>query len=63
MSRAGNVLIFNDTEKICKTDEKLKSAIKNSSLNQKLILEEDEFGVPSKEVYSDNENVFYAYTV
>jgi len=39
MSREENVGIFKDTEKFCKTNQILINAIKESSLNQNLILE------------------------
>ena len=39
--REDNVKIFADTEKLCKTNEKLMNAIEMSNKNQKLILEEN----------------------
>ncbi len=57
MSREENVIIFNETEAICKTDEKLKDAIKQSSASQRLILEADEFSAPTREKYSDKAKV------
>lgn len=41
MSREENIEIFNDTEKLCKTNSVLIQAWKESSLKQKLILEND----------------------
>ena len=57
MSREENVIIFNETEKICKTNEKLKEAIKQSSAGQRLILETDEFSAPTRERFSDKAEV------
>ena len=42
MSREDNIRIFKDTEKLCKTNQTLVKAWKNSSENQKLFLEKDE---------------------
>ena len=57
MSREENVQIFNETEKICKSDDKLKNAIKYSSSHQKLILETDEYSDPIRELYSEKAKV------
>ena len=42
MSREDNIRIFKDTEKLCKTNQALLKAWKDSSANQKLFLEKDE---------------------
>ena len=42
MSREDIIRIFKDTEKLCKTNQTLVEAWKNSSANQKLFLEKDE---------------------
>lgn len=57
MSRGENIQIFNDTEKICKSDNRLKEAIKNATSEQKLILEMDEFSAPTREVYAEKAKV------
>lgn len=57
MSREENVIIFNETQKICKTDEKLKEAIKQSSVGQRLILETDEFSAPTRERFLNKAKV------
>lgn len=41
MSREDNIEIFRDTEKLCKTNPLLIQAWKESSANQKLILENE----------------------
>lgn len=57
MSREENVRIFSKTEEICKSDVRLKQAIKNSRENQKLILEMEEFPTPGREVYPEEAKV------
>lgn len=57
MGREENVAIFKKTESLCKSDEKLKKAICESSANQKLILENDEFCAPEKKKYIETANV------
>lgn len=57
MSREENAAIFRKTEAICKSDERLKKAIKNSRVNQKLILETEEFPAPDREVYPEKAKV------
>ena len=46
--REDNVKIFADTEKLCKTNEKLMNAIEMSNKNQKLILEKEKIEVDRK---------------
>lgn len=57
MSREENIQIFNETERICKSDNRLKEAIKNSTAHQKLILEIDEFSAPKRDVYAEKAKV------
>lgn len=57
MSREENIQIFNETERICKSDNRLKEAIKNSTAQQKLILEIDEFSAPKRDVYAEKAKV------
>ena len=54
MSREENIKIFEDTQHLCDTNDRLKESIKNSRKNQKLILENDDFSV--------DENVLNKYT-
>lgn len=57
MGRTENVAIFQDTERLCSTNIKLKESIKNSREGQKLILETDTITISSKEKYSENAKV------
>lgn len=41
MGNIDNINIFKDTEKHCKTNEKLKNSLENSIRKQELILEAD----------------------
>ncbi len=49
MSREENVIVFEDTEKLCKKNKKLKNAVKNATAGQKLIREEDVLPEQDKE--------------
>ena len=51
MGRDENRQVFQDTEKQCKTNEILKQAVKNSTQNQKLILETDEVPEQNRDRY------------
>ncbi len=51
MGREENIIIFNNTEKLCKTNEKLKESIDNSIKKQKLILEADKIPAPDLKKY------------
>ncbi len=42
MGKIENITVFNDTERMCKHNEKIKEAIRKSTVGQKLILERDE---------------------
>lgn len=53
MSREINKEIFQDTERLCKTNPALKEAIKASAKGQRLILEDDEISVPSRDKYKE----------
>ena len=57
MGRDENREIFKDTEKLCKTNERLKEAVKNSTKNQKLILESDSVSEQKKDIYDSPANV------
>jgi len=51
MGREENVLIFNDTEKLCKTNERLKESLNNSRAKQYFLAEEAALQVPDKQIY------------
>ena len=53
MGREESIEVFRDTERICKTDIKIKEFIKKSVINQKLILEQDSIIKPEKNIYSE----------
>lgn len=57
MGREENVAVFNDTEKLIKTNEKLKASVQNSTDNQKLIPESDEIAVSRVEKYNEDARV------
>lgn len=52
MGRDENVAIFQDTEKLCKTNERLKASVQNATDKQKLILESDEVKVGKLDIYA-----------
>ena len=56
MGREENIAVFQDTEKIAKSNATLKEAIKNSTEKQKLILQGDTLTVPEKPLWSGDEN-------
>ena len=51
MGREDNVTIFQDTEKLCKSNAVLKEAVKKSVAGQKLILETDALQEVKKDIY------------
>ena len=53
MGREENIAVFRDTERICKTDVRIKDSIKNSVMHQKLILEQHSIAKVEKAVYSE----------
>lgn len=53
MSREDNIQIFQDTERMCKENTRLKTATKNSIKNQKLILENDTIPEIDKRKYEE----------
>jgi len=57
MSREINKEIFQDTERLCKTNPALKEAIKASAKGQRLILEDDVISVPSRDRYKENAKI------
>ena len=57
MGRIENVIVFEDTEKICKENEKLKESVKKSTEGQKLILEGTELPLVDKKRYDSQAKV------
>ena len=53
MSREDNVAVFRDTERLCKTNERLKASVKNATAGQKLILETDSVPEQDKERFAE----------
>lgn len=59
MGREENVIVFKDTEKLCKRNERLKASVEAATANQQLILENDEVKLNSqmKTKYKDSAKV------
>lgn len=53
MGREENIQIFEDTEKLCKTNEKLKASVKNATAGQKLIRETDIIPKQNRNLYEE----------
>lgn len=53
MGRDENAAVFQDTEKLCKDNLKIKASVAHSQQNQKLILESDELETPVLDLYED----------
>lgn len=53
MGRKENKDVFNDTERLCRTNKKLMESVKNSVSLQKIILEKDEFQIPELNIFED----------
>ena len=53
MAREDNVAVFEDTEKLCKENERLSEAVNTSLMNQQIILEKDTLGEVARDRYSD----------
>ena len=53
MGRDENVAIFQDTEKMCKENGRLRESIKLASENQKLILEGDSTSASDNDKYDE----------
>ena len=53
MSRDDNVTVFNDTERLCKTNARLIEAVKKATAVQKLILEEDALPEQNRDRYNE----------
>lgn len=57
MGRDENKEVFQDTEMLCKTNDKLKKAIVDSNKNQKLILEGASIGDLDRQKYADSAKI------
>ena len=57
MGREENVLIFQDTERLSKTNGKLNADLKASESGQKLILETDALEKPNLNIYDESAKV------
>ena len=57
MGRDENVIVFKDTENLCKTNPRISEAVKRSISAQKLILEGDKLEDQKKGLYEDVVNV------
>ena len=53
MGREENVAVFQDTERLCKSNERLRNAVKNSTSGQDLILETDNVPAQKKDLYDE----------
>lgn len=57
MGRYENVAVFEDTEKLCKTDSRLKESVRKATENQRIILESDTIKPADKNRYKEVANV------
>jgi uncharacterized protein (TIGR02452 family) len=57
MGREENAEIFRDTDRLCRTNERLKNGVQKSTQNQKLILEDDKLEKPELKVYENSAKV------
>lgn len=57
MGRSENAAVFQDTEKLCKTNKNLMEAVKNSTAGQKLILENDKLESPNLNRFEEDAKV------
>lgn len=57
MGRYENVEVFKDTEKLVKTNARIKATVRNSTDKQKLILEDDKVIVPDINRYTEDAKV------
>lgn len=53
MGREDNVAVFEDTERLCKTNKRLMEAVKKATAAQKLILEGDSIQMVDKNIYEE----------
>ena len=57
MGRTENVIIFEDTEKLCKTNERFKESVKKSTETQRLYLESDTVPKQKKDLYEEKAKI------
>ncbi len=57
MGREENVAVFDDTERLCKTNKRLIEAVRKSTASQKLILEGDSLQTVDKNIYEEKASV------
>lgn len=57
MGRTENVTIFQDTQKLCRTNSRIKESLTNSISNQKLVLENEQLGTVEKNVFEVPANI------
>lgn len=57
MGRDENVAIFQDTERLCKTNQRLADSVKKATSMQKLILETDSVPKPKLELYEEKAKI------
>ena len=57
MSREENINVFKNTERLCKTNERLKESVRSSTESQKLIAESDNLPEQKKNLYADEAKV------
>ena len=50
MGRFENVMVFKDTERLCKTNGELSEAVKKATASQKLIIERDSLPDQKKDI-------------
>ena len=53
MGREENVAVFEDTERLCKNNVKLRESVRKSTASQKLILETDDLPEQKKDLYEE----------
>lgn len=53
MGREDNAVVFKDTERLCKTNDRLKESVRRATGSQKLILQTDEIKEQEKNRYAD----------
>ncbi len=57
MGREENIMIFKDTERFVKSNQRIKAAVRASTDMQKLILESEQISVPSLLIYEEEAKV------
>lgn len=57
MGRVENVIVFKDTENLCKTNNRIKESIQRATASQKLILEKDTLPEQNRDLYETTAKV------